>query len=127
MKTILVIEDNRIMRENISEILGLSNYHVLSATNGIQGMELAVNKEPDLIICDVMMPELDGLELLKKIRRTPGISNTPFVLVTARAEKSDICDGIRMGANEYLTKPFDGEDLLHIAAKYIRVENLKDS
>lgn len=120
MKTILIIEDNEMMRENTSEILQLSNYRVISAENGKQGLELAMNNKPDLIICDVMMPGLDGLELLKKIRKTERINKTPFVILTARAEKSDIIEGLNHGANEYLTKPFEGDELLRVVAKCLK-------
>jgi len=119
MKTILVVEDNDMMRENTSEILQLSNYAVVSATNGRQGLELALDEHPDLIICDIMMPEMDGLELLRKVRRTDSIKKTPFVLVSARAEKSDIIEGFDHGANEYLTKPFEGDELLRVVGKYM--------
>ena len=119
MKTILVVEDNDMMRENTSEILQLSNYAVVSATNGRQGLELALDEHPDLIICDIMMPEMDGLELLRKVRSTDSIKKTPFVLVSARAEKSDIIEGFDHGANEYLTKPFEGDELLSVVGKYM--------
>ena len=113
MKKILVIEDNNEVRENIAEILELSNYKVLTAENGKIGVELALRELPDLIICDIMMPVLDGygvLHLLNKHTETYGI---PFIFLTAKAEKTDLRKGMEMGADDYLTKPFDGIELLN--------------
>jgi len=113
MKKILVIEDNNEVRENIAEILELSNYKVLTAENGKIGVELALRELPDLIICDIMMPVLDGygvLHLLNKHTETYGI---PFIFLTAKAEKTDLRKGMEMGADDYLTKPFDSIELLN--------------
>jgi CRP-like cAMP-binding protein/AmiR/NasT family two-component response regulator len=114
MKTILVIEDNLEVRENISEILDLAHYNVLTAENGKVGIELAKNNIPDLIICDIMMPELDGygvIHVLSKIKETASI---PFVFLTAKTEKSDMRKGMSLGADDYLTKPFDDVELLDV-------------
>src|SRR5580765_6704025 len=111
-KKILVIEDNPEVRENIGEILELSNYQVICAENGKQGVEIALQQIPDLIICDIMMPELDGygvLHLLSKHIETYGI---PFIFLTAKSEKSDLRKGMELGADDYITKPFDGIELL---------------
>ena len=113
MKKILVIEDNIEVRENISEILELSDYKVITAENGKKGVELALKEIPDLIVCDIMMPELDGygvLHLLNKHIETYGI---PFIFLTAKSEKTDLRKGMEMGADDYLTKPFDGIELLN--------------
>jgi len=113
MKKILVIEDNPEVRENITEILELSNYEVVSAENGKKGVELALQQTLDLIVCDIMMPELDGygvLHLLNKHVETYGI---PFIFLTAKSEKSDWRRGMEMGADDYLTKPFDSIELLN--------------
>ena len=112
MKKILVIEDNEEVRENIEEILELSNYKVLSAENGKLGVEAALKEIPDLIICDIMMPVLDGygvLHLLNQHAETYGI---PFIFLTAKSEKSDLRKGMELGADDYITKPFDGIELL---------------
>jgi DNA-binding response OmpR family regulator len=112
MKTILVIEDNQKVRDNITEILELSDYKVLTAPEGKTGVEIAIKENPDLIICDIMMPVLDGygvLHLLNKHRQTYG---TPFIFLTAKSEKADFRKGMEMGADDYLTKPFDGIELL---------------
>lgn len=113
MKKILLIEDNSDVRENTSEILELAGYKVISAPNGKIGVEQAQAEKPDLIICDIMMPELDGygvLEILGKQKETAGI---PFIFLSAKTEKRDIGKGMDLGANDYLTKPFDDTDLLH--------------
>ena len=113
MKKILLIEDNLEVRENISEILSLANYNVVTAENGKIGVELTQSEKPDLIICDIMMPELDGygvLHILSKNEETAGI---PFIFLTAKTEKVDIRKGMNLGADDYLTKPFDDTDLLN--------------
>lgn len=113
MKTILLIEDNVDVRENTAEILQLAQYRVLTAENGKIGVELAQKEKPDLIICDIMMPVLDGhgvLHLLSKNDETAGI---PFIFLTAKAERSDFRKGMEMGADDYLTKPFDDIELLN--------------
>ena len=112
MKKILVIEDNDEVRENIAEILELSNYSVTTAADGKIGVTTALQKTPDLIICDIMMPELDGygvLHLLNQHTETYGI---PFIFLTAKTEKSDMRKGMELGADDYITKPFDGIELL---------------
>ncbi|HSY61569.1 MAG TPA: response regulator, partial [Cytophaga sp.] len=112
MKRILVIEDNFDVRENIVEILELADYSVITADNGRRGVELAQQENPDLIICDIMMPELDGygvLHLLSKSLKTAAI---PFVFLTAKTERSEIRKGMNLGADDYLTKPFDDVELL---------------
>lgn len=121
LKTILLIEDNKIMRENTTEILELSNYNVLSAENGKAGVAFAVKNKPDLILCDIAMPEMDGFEVLKELNKKIRTKNIPFIFLTARSEKSEINNGITSGANEYLTKPFLGNELLNIVAKYLEV------
>ena len=113
MKKILVIEDNSEVRENIAEILELSNYKVITAEDGRTGVEVALREVPDLIVCDIMMPVLDGygvLHLLSKHIETYGI---PFIFLTAKSEKADVRKGMEMGADDYLTKPFDGIELLN--------------
>ena len=113
-KKILLIEDNMEMRENTAEILELADYEVLTAVNGKEGVRLAQSSIPDLIICDIMMPELDGygvLHMLSKDRKTAGI---PFIFLSAKSEKTDFRRGMTMGADDYLTKPFDDVELLDV-------------
>lgn len=112
MKTILLIEDNLAVRENTAEILELANYKVLTAENGKKGVELAKNHIPDLIICDIMMPELDGYGVLHVLSKNEQTASIPFIFLTAKTEKSDIRKGMNLGADDYLTKPFDDVELL---------------
>lgn len=113
MKKILLIEDNHDVRENTEEILTLANYKVMSAPNGKVGVELAQNEKPDLIICDIMMPELDGYGVLHILSKNEETARIPFIFLTAKTEKSDIRKGMNLGADDYLTKPFDDTDLLN--------------
>lgn len=112
MKTILVIEDNLEVRENLVEILELSGYNVLSAENGKIGVKQAMDHIPDLILCDVMMPELDGFGVLKILNANPQLMHIPFMFLTAKAEKADFRKGMGLGADDYITKPFDDVELL---------------
>lgn len=112
MKKILVIEDNTEVRENICEILELDSYEVIAAENGKIGVDKAVNEKPDLILCDVMMPELDGFGVLKILNRNPKTYHIPFIFLTAKAEKEDMRKGMGLGAEDYITKPFDDTQLL---------------
>ncbi len=126
MKKILVIEDNSDVRENIAEILKLSKYEVVTAANGREGIELAQKESPDLILCDIMMPLLDGygvLHLLSKDESTAGI---PFIFLTAKAERGDMRKGMEMGADDYITKPFDDIELLNaIESRLKKTEQIK--
>jgi len=114
MKKIILIEDNVEMRENTAEILELSNYKVFSAPNGKEGVKLVHKEKPDLIICDIMMPELDGYGVLHMLSKNPDTAVIPFIFLTAKAEKADYRKGMSMGADDYLTKPFDDMELLII-------------
>jgi CheY-like chemotaxis protein/anti-sigma regulatory factor (Ser/Thr protein kinase) len=108
---ILVIEDERFIRENIEELLQARGYHVHAASNGVEGVEKAIKHAPDLVVCDVMMPKMDGFKVLEQIRNTESIQNTPFIFLTAKIDKSDIRQGMGLGADDYLTKPFSGKEL----------------
>jgi CRP/FNR family cyclic AMP-dependent transcriptional regulator len=109
---ILVIEDNKEVRENIAEILELSDYFVVTADNGKTGVEKALKDRFDLIVCDIMMPQLDGYGVLHLLNKHKETRNIPFLFLTAKSEKADFRKGMEMGADDYLTKPFDGIDLL---------------
>jgi len=113
MKKILLIEDNLEVRENTHEILALANYNVITAENGKIGVELAQTENPDLIICDIMMPELDGYGVLHILSKSEATAGIPFIFLTAKTEKTDIRKGMNLGADDYLTKPFDDTDLLN--------------
>ena len=113
MKKILLIEDNKDVRENTAEILTLAQYNVLTAKNGKEGVEMAQKEKPDLIICDIMMPVLDGHGTLHLLSKNEETSSIPFIFLTAKAERSDFRKGMEMGADDYLTKPFDDVELLN--------------
>lgn len=113
MKKILLIEDNEDIRNNAAEILELSNYKVIVAENGKVGVEKAIEHSPDLIICDIMMLVLDGYGVLHAIHKNEAIKNTPFIFLTAKTERTDFRKGMELGADDYITKPFDGTELLN--------------
>ncbi len=112
MANILLIEDNDEMRENTSEILALAGHKVESASNGKEGVIKVQLNNPELIICDIMMPELDGFGVLQMLNRDPETNHIPFIFLTAKADRADIRKGMDLGADDYLTKPFDDEELL---------------
>lgn len=121
MNTILIIEDEPQVRENIQQILQFSDFVTLTAPNGRIGLEIATTELPDLIICDIMMPELDGYGLLSALRQNETTKNIPLIFVTAKAERSAFRQGMDFGADDYLTKPFTPEELLNaIAARLER-------
>ncbi len=113
MKKILLIEDNDDIRNNTAEILELSNYKVIVAENGKTGVEKAMEHKPDLIICDIMMPVLDGYGVLHAVHKNEAIKNTPFIFLTAKTERSDFRKGMELGADDYITKPFNATELLN--------------
>jgi CheY-like chemotaxis protein len=119
-QNVLIIEDSKDVLENMKEILELSNYKVHIARNGKEGLEAAQQNTPDIILCDVMMPELDGFSVLRGLTNNPKTKNIPFVFVTARAEKSDFRIGMDLGADDYLTKPFSGNDLLSMVSSRLK-------
>lgn len=113
MKKILVIEDSDEIRDNTAEILELANYRVFTAANGKEGIEIARKEKPDLIICDIMMPVLDGYGVLHLLHQNPELRNTPFIFLTAKSERNEMRKGMELGADDYITKPFDETELLH--------------
>jgi len=112
MKKILIIEDDRIMRENMTELLELVGYKVESAQDGKEGVEKAQLLLPDLIICDIKMPALDGYGVLHILSKDPKTATIPFIFVTAKTERGDLRKGMELGADDYLTKPFEDTELL---------------
>lgn len=123
MTTILLIEDHAPLRENLREMLSLDGFRVLTAENGRAGLELAARELPDLILCDIMMPELDGHEVVQALRNEPALASIPFIFLTAKGEKSDQRSGMELGADDYLTKPVSKADLLGaIRARLRRAE-----
>ncbi|GAA4389991.1 response regulator [Hymenobacter koreensis] len=126
MKTILLIEDNDLIRESTAEILELAGYHVLTAENGKVGVEQARATRPDLVICDIMMPVLDGYGVLQIFNQDAQLSGVPFIFLTAKTERTDMRKGMELGADDYLTKPFDESELLSaITGRLNRFRHLK--
>ncbi|KAA6439313.1 response regulator [Dyadobacter flavalbus] len=113
MNTILLIEDNTEIRENMAEILEMANYQVFSADNGKEGLNLALQHRPDLILCDIMMPVLDGYGVLHVVQKNKFLQNIPFIFLTAKSERADVRKGMDLGADDYITKPFEGAELLN--------------
>ncbi len=111
-KFVLVVEDQDDVRENIAELLELSNYRVGTASNGKEGVKKALEMPPDLVLCDIMMPEMDGYEVLYLLSKNQHTAAVPFIFLTAKAEKSDFRKGMNMGADDYITKPFEEIELL---------------
>ncbi len=112
MKKILLIEDHDEIRENTAEILELASYQVYSASNGKLGIEKAIEVKPDLIICDIMMPVLDGYGVLHSIQKLPDMAHIPFIFLSAKSERMDFRKGMDLGADDYISKPFNGTELL---------------
>ncbi|AYL95143.1 response regulator [Mucilaginibacter celer] len=126
-KKILIIEDNNDIRENVVEILELAGYKVFEAANGRLGVELAVNNIPDIILCDIMMPELDGYGVLYMLNKNPVTAAIPFIFLTAKAERVDLRKGMEMGADDYLTKPFDDMELLNAVESRLKKREAQQS
>jgi len=120
MKKILLIEDNRDVRENTANILELANYEVATAENGKIGVDLSENFMPDLIICDIMMPELDGYGVLEMLGKNSKTSSIPFIFLTAKTDRAEVRLGMNLGADDYLTKPFEEKELLEAIASRLR-------
>lgn len=112
MKKILLIEDEAAVRDSIKELLVSNGYLALTASDGMEGLELARHLKPDLIICDIMMPKLNGYEVIAEIRKDPVLSVIPFIFLTAKVEMTDLREGMELGADDYLTKPFRAVNLL---------------
>lgn len=127
MKKILVIEDQPDVRENIAELLEISGYEVLTAEDGAVGVDMALEHHPDLILCDVMMPRLDGFTVLNILSKRPETSDVPFIFLTAKTEKEDIRKGMTLGADDYLTKPFSKEELIQaVSIRLAKADRLKN-
>ena len=120
MKRILVIEDEPEMRRNISALLRYHEYQPLEAENGRTGVELARREKPDLILCDVMMPELDGYGVLQALQQDAGLALIPFIFLTAKADKDALRSGMNLGADDYLTKPVANADLVQAVEARLR-------
>ncbi len=113
MKKILIIDDEKNVIENIASILQFEGFNVKCALDGLDGINAAQRERPDIILCDIQMPELDGYEVLKKLKENHALCDIPFIFLTARTEKSDFRAGMELGADDYLTKPFSRDELLN--------------
>ena len=128
MKKILIIEDNDDIRENLAEILELAGYEAHTAENGKKGVEKAEQIVPDLILCDIMMPVLDGYGVLSIVNKKPILADIPFVFLTAKSEKTDFRYGMNLGADDYITKPFETNELLSvIEMRLVKSDKIKKS
>ncbi len=127
MKSILVIDDNPDIRDNTAEILELAGYKTFTAENGKRGVEVAIKEIPDVIVCDIMMPELDGYGVLHLLRKNDSTVNIPFVFLTAKTERSDFRKGMEMGADDYITKPFEDIELLNAIEMRLKKAKILDS
>lgn len=110
-RKVLIIEDNDDIREGTAEVLTLAGYEAIAAKNGKAGVEMALQHAPDIILCDIMMPELDGYGVLYLLNKNPKTASIPFIFITAKTERADMRKGMEMGADDYLTKPFDDIEL----------------
>lgn len=125
MNKILVIEDEQAIRTNLLKLLSIEGFQTIGAENGVRGVELAQTHQPDLIICDILMPKLDGYGVLKALQEDPTTATIPFIFLTAKADRSDWRQAMNMGADDYLTKPFSRSELLEaIATRLQKQENL---
>lgn len=112
MKKVLLIEDDITLRENTAELLELSNYTVITAPNGKIGIEMATQQLPDIIVCDIMMPEVDGYGVLQNLTNNQTTQYIPFIFLSAKTERNDVRKGMDLGADDYITKPFEEEELI---------------
>jgi DNA-binding response OmpR family regulator len=112
MSTILIVEDEPSIRENLAEILHFSGYTTITAEDGLVAEKVLSEVMPDLILCDVMMPNRDGFELLESVRQHADLFDVPFILLTARSDPKDMRKGMNLGADDYLIKPFEIGELL---------------
>ena len=118
MKTILLIEDNDNIRENLAEIIELAEYKVLTAANGELGITIATEHKPDLVVCDIMMPVLDGYGVLQRLRNDPELHHIPVIFLTAMSEPVEKRTGMESGAYDYIVKPIGGPELVDSISNY---------
>lgn len=114
MNTVLIIEDDSALRENLTLMLSMNDFVTLVAENGKTGLELARKSKPDIILCDIMLPDIDGYRILQELRQEKELAGIPFIFLTAKTEMADLRKGMNLGADDYLTKPFKKKELLHV-------------
>ncbi|GJD20971.1 hypothetical protein RIVM261_059270 [Rivularia sp. IAM M-261] len=125
-KKVLVIEDEKLSRNNLVKILRAEAFEPISAESGAIGIQVAIEQEPDIIICDIMMPDMDGYEVLRFLRQEPSTTLIPFIFLTAKTERTDMRQGMNLGADDYLTKPFEIDELLEaISTRFKRQDVLE--
>ncbi len=128
MKKVLIIEDEPHMRRSIATLLKHEGYQVLEAANGRLGVEAAEQHRPDIILCDITMPDMDGFTAINLIRATAALNAVPFIFLTARGDPKDVRTGMNLGADDYLPKPFTSNDLLNsISARLHRVQSVQET
>jgi DNA-binding response OmpR family regulator len=115
-----VIEDEKLSRNNLIKILQAETFEPIGAENGAIGIQVAIEQEPDIIICDIMMPDMSGYEVLKVLRQEPSTVLIPFIFLTAKTERTDMRQGMNLGADDYLTKPFEIDELLEAIATRLK-------
>jgi CRP-like cAMP-binding protein len=127
MNKVLLIEDDVVLRENTAELLELSDYEVITAPNGKLGVEMAIENLPNIVVCDIMMPELDGYGVLEALSKNEDTKYIPFIFLSAKTERKDVRRGMDLGADDYITKPFDEEELISaIESRLAKASILKD-
>ena len=127
MKKILLIEDDTVLRENTAELLELAEYEVFTASNGCKGIDAARKNPPDVIVCDIMMPEMDGYQVLETLSDEPSTQGIPFIFLSAKTERKDVRKGMELGADDYITKPFQEEELIGaIESRLARISILQE-
>ena len=127
MKKVLLIEDDAIIRENTAELLELSNFNVITAPNGKIGVELVKRDTPDIVVCDIMMPELDGYGVIEALSKNNDTKYIPFIFLSAKTERTDVRKGMDLGADDYITKPFTEEELISaIESRLAKAAILRD-
>lgn len=124
-RKILIVEDQATMRRNVALMLQLEGHAVVTAANGLEGVEMIQSERPDLILCDVMMPEMDGYAVLRALREDDGIKHIPFVFLTAKGDRNDVREGMGLGADAYLTKPASREELLEVVNELLNRQNAR--
>jgi CheY-like chemotaxis protein len=124
---ILIIEDQATMRRNVALMLQLEGFYAITAANGVEGLETARRERPELILCDVMMPEMDGHAFLRALREDECLRHTPFIFLTAKGDRNDVREGMGLGADAYLTKPVVREDLLAAVHQWLKTATSEET